>query len=141
MRLLVKKTYSAALEQLRLRRQLIVYGFIGVSGATLDILIYLLLYKEFGVYPPLASFLSVTIAITNNFILNAKFNFKVSDNLLKRFYSFYGIGLSGAVLSAIAIAALQAVDVGPTIAKLLTIPPIVVGQYILNKKISFKQAG
>jgi len=140
-RLLVKKTYSAALEQLRLRRQLIVYGFIGVSGATLDILIYLLLYKEFGVYPPLASFLSVTIAITNNFILNAKFNFKVSDNLLKRFYSFYGIGLSGAVLSAIAIAALQAVDVGPTIAKLLTIPPIVVGQYILNKKISFKQAG
>ena len=119
-------------------QQLIVYGIIGVSGATLDVLGYLFLYKYLNVSPPIASFLSVTLGITNNFILNSKFNFKVNDSLLQRFISFYSIGLAGALASALLIALLQYLGMDPTIAKLLTIPPIVLGQYFLNKRISFK---
>lgn len=132
------KTRQHIIHLTRKNQQLIVYGVIGLSGATLDFLGYLFLYKSLGVPPPIASFLSVTLGITNNFILNSRFNFKVSDNLLKRFMSFYTIGLFGAILSAVLIAGLQYLDVNPTLAKVLTIPPIVLSQYFLNKKISFK---
>lgn len=139
---IVKKTFRTAHHHImhltRTHQQLIVYGIIGISGATLDFLGYLFLYKQLGVAPPIASFLSVTLGITNNFILNSRFNFKVSDNLLKRFTSFYAIGMFGAILSAVIIAILQYFKVDPTIAKLLTIPPIVLSQYILNKRIAFK---
>ena len=134
MKVLVQKT----IELLKQRRQFIIYGLIGLSGATLDFIGYLILYKYFNVPPPIASFASVTLGITNNYILNSRFNFKVSDNHLRRFVNFYSIGLLGAILSAVIIALLQIGLVDPTIAKILTIPPIVLAQYILNKRISFK---
>ena len=80
-------TYQRIRGLARSHRQLVAYGLIGLSGATLDFLGYLVLYKYFGVAPPLASFISVTLGITNNFILNSRFNFKVSDNLWARFAS------------------------------------------------------
>jgi putative flippase GtrA len=119
-------------------QQLIVYGVIGMSGATLDFLAYLFLYQVVNIPPPIASFISVTLGITNNFILNSRFNFRVSNKLLQRFISFYSIGLVGALVSALLIALLQHFQIGPTAAKLITIPPIVLGQYIFNKRISFR---
>jgi putative flippase GtrA len=139
MKELYHKTYTKGRTLAKSQQQLIVYGIIGLSGATLDFLAYLFLYKQLGVAPPLASFLSVSLGITNNFIWNSRFNFKVSDKLLQRFLNFYTIGLIGAVTSAILIAAFQKAGIDPTIAKLLTIPPIVLGQYFLNKKLSFKK--
>jgi putative flippase GtrA len=133
----VSELVATVLRIARQRRQLLIYGIIGVSGATLDFVGYIILYKYFHIAPPIASFLSVTVGITNNYILNSRFNFKVNDNHFKRFLNFYTIGLTGAVLSAVLIAALQHFGVGPTLAKVLTIPPIVLGQYIFNKRISF----
>ena len=120
-------------------RNFILYGLIGLTGATVDYLFYVLFYKVFGIPPEIASFLSVSIGILNNFILNAKFNFKMTDKLLKRFGSFYAIGLTGAILSSILIYVLVSwMSVDPLVAKLITIPPVVLAQFIFNKMISFR---
>jgi len=128
---------TRAIDMARSRRQFIFYGIIGLSGASIDFVGYLILYKIIGITPPIASFISVTLGITNNYILNSKFNFKVNDQHFKRFANFYAIGLTGAVFSALLIYLQQKLGLNPTIAKLITIPPIVLGQYIFNKRFSF----
>jgi putative flippase GtrA len=119
-------------------RQLILYGIIGLSGATIDLLFYILFYKALSIPPGIASFMSVSTGIINNFILNSRHNFKVSDKLLSRFVNFYSIGVGGAILSAALILFLYDLfGVNPVIAKLLTIPPVVLLQFYLNRTYSF----
>lgn len=126
------------LHHLRKRRTFVLYSIIGASGALLDFIAFLILYK-LGMNPSVASFISVSLGITNNFILNRQFNFKVSDKTAKRFAQFYTIGLSGAVVSAVLILLFSVAGMNPVIAKILTIPFIVVAQYVLNKRITFAQ--
>ena len=68
--------------------QLIRYCLIGVTGASLDAVLFWLMTRA-GVYYQLANFISVTCGIVNNFFLNAFFNFKTKNRLLRRFCSFY----------------------------------------------------
>lgn len=119
-------------------RQLILYGLIGLTGATLDFILYIIFYDVFGIPPFIASFLSVSFGIVNNFFLNTYLNFKKYDHLFARGFNFYLIGLGGAVLSAFLIwIFFDYIGVSAVIAKLLTIPPVVILQFFINKKVSF----
>ncbi|HSX15563.1 MAG TPA: GtrA family protein [Candidatus Saccharimonadales bacterium] len=119
--------------------QLIRYGLIGVTGAALDFMLYIVFYRYCSIPPVLASFLSVSFGILNNFILNVKFNFKTHDHLLFRFANFYVIGLGGALLSSLLILVLfNGLGLGENIAKLITIPPVVLAQFFLNRRFAFK---
>lgn len=120
-------------------QQLVLYGIIGLSGATLDFLFYLLFYKVLGIPPVIASFLSVSIGILNNFLLNSRHNFKVNDKLLYRFINFYSIGLVGALASSAMILILfNGLGINAALAKLLTIVPVVLLQFYFNRKYSFQ---
>jgi len=120
-------------------RKFIMYAIIGLSGALLDFLAYLALHFLMGVQPAVASFISVSLGIINNFLLNSRHNFKVNDRMWFRFFNFYSIGLGGALLSSLLIFFLyNLLGVDATIAKLLTIPPVVLSQYFLNVKFSFR---
>ena len=121
-------------------RQFWLYGIIGLSGATIDFVLYVVFYKYVGIPPVFASFLSISIGIVNNFILNSRHNFKVSDALMKRFITFYSIGLGGALLSSVLIFLLfNILGISPAISKLITIPPVVLLQFFLNKSFSFNE--
>lgn len=119
-------------------RELVLYAVIGVTGASLDLLVYLFLSGPLGVDPVLATILSVSVGITNNFLLNTFLNFRVRTRLWLRFLSFYLIGLVGVGLSALIIWVFtDPIDVGNLWAKLISIPPTVIGQFIANKYITF----
>lgn len=81
-------------------RNLLLYVCIGICGASLDFAIFTLLNHGCGVHYQLANCLSVTAGIMLSFTLNSRFNFKKTDHLLKRFISFYGVGLTGLSISA-----------------------------------------
>lgn len=120
-------------------RNFILYVLIGLSGATIDFLAYLVLNKVLGIAPALASFLSVSLGIVNNFIINSRHNFRVNDRMWFRFANFYSIGLGGALLSVVLIFIMYNIlGVDSVWAKVLTIPPVVLVQYFLNVKFSFK---
>lgn len=119
-------------------RELVLYGLIGISGATLDYVSFVFLYSVLGVNPLLATTVSISLGITNNFFLNRHYNFKMKDKTLKRFLSFYSVGIFGIILSILIIFVLHDIfSMNANIAKLISIPPIVLTQYILNKNISF----
>lgn len=126
------------LSLIKSHKTLFIYGVIGLSGAILDLIFYFLFYRFVGIPPVIASFLSVSIGIINNFLLNSRHNFKVSDKLFFRFINFYSIGLGGAILSSVIILILfNGLGIDAMVAKIITIVPVVLLQYFLNKKISF----
>jgi len=121
-------------------RELIKYCIIGCSGALLDFIVYTILIKAFGMNYLLANALSVTAGITNNFFLNAYLNFKVTDNMFKRFISFYLVGMLGLLISEILLYLLvDIMSMNSIIAKIITIFVITIVQFILNKTITFKK--
>ncbi len=125
----------------RKHRQIVLYGIIGASGALLDLVCFLLLFNIFNIDPLTATILSTSLGITNNFILNTLFNFKVRDRLHHRFLLFYLVGFLGLVLSVLVIYTLHNIGgLNANIAKIISIPLIVVIQYYVNSRLSFSSS-
>ena len=113
------------------------YALIGVSGVVLDFILYTVLV-QLGMSPIIASVISVSAGIINNFFLNAYLNFKKTSNLGRRFISFYLIGFTGVIISVLFIFVLHNIfGLHPLVAKLLSIVPIIIFQFLFNKSISF----
>lgn len=120
-----------------LDRRFILYGVIGASGAIIDFIIFTLLVWA-KMDPIIASIVSVSCGIINNFTWNASFNFKKKDHLMRRFISFYLVGCGGILLTiAIIFVFHDLFSVDSIIAKLISIPPVMASQFLLNKTISF----
>jgi putative flippase GtrA len=123
------------------RRNFIIYAIIGISGATLDYLSFVAMMKWVPLHYLLINAISTSFGITNNFFLNAHFNFGVRDLMIRRFISFYSVGLIGmAVASGLLLVMVDLMGFIPEISKLVVIFVIVVLQYNLNKRISFRQS-
>jgi len=119
-------------------KQFILYGIIGISGATLDFTIFNFLLK-FDFYYLIANSISILFGITNNFILNAKFNFKKTDNYIKRYINFLFVGLFGLFVSNLFLYIfIGYLEWSAIYSKLLTIIIIFIIQYNLNKSLTFR---
>jgi len=120
-------------------RKFIIYGFIGVTGVTLDLIIFSALIKFSPIYYLLANIVSVSLGIINNFVLNVLFNFKVKNNLFRRFLNFYGVGMVGLLVSSIMLFILVSFfGLNVYLSKSIIILLVVVLQYNLNVRYSFK---
>lgn len=117
---------------------LIRYCLIGVTGVSLDFIIFFLLTTKCGIYYQFTNVLSVSCGIANNFILNAFFNFKVKNNLRKRFLIFYSVGISGLILSGLLLFVLVELIGGSVLlSKGITIIIVTIMQFNLNKYFTF----
>lgn len=121
-------------------RHLILYGLIGSSSALLDFLIFTLLTEVFGVYYLIANCISVTCGLTNSFILNRKYNFKVTDKTLKRAIMFFAVGYCGlAINSTLLYVFINYVHLATPISKLCAMVIEVLIQFIVNSLVTFKK--
>lgn len=130
---LIKKLYKKF-------RNLILYGVIGSSSALLDFTIFTILTELCGVYYLIANCISVTCGLTNSFILNRKYNFKVTDKTIKRAAMFFFVGFCGLILNStlLYIFINYAYFVTP-VAKLCAIAIEVLLQFTINSLITFKK--
>ena len=109
-------------------------------GASLDFIIFWLLTNKVGLHYQLSNLVGVLFGITNNFFLNAFFNFKTTDRLLARFACFLGVGMTGCGISAgLLLAFIGGLRMENVYAKLLTIFFVTAVQFILNKFITFRK--
>lgn len=130
---LIKKLYKRF-------RNLILYGIIGSSSALLDFLIFTLLTEVFGVYYLVANCISVTCGLTNSFILNRKYNFKVTDKTLKRAVMFFAVGYCGLALnSTLLYVFINFAHFATPIAKLCAMAIEVLLQFLVNSLVTFKK--
>ncbi|MCK9641680.1 MAG: GtrA family protein [Prolixibacteraceae bacterium] len=117
------------------------YALIGLTGVALDFIVYSILIKVFNVNFLTANFIAISFGIINNFVLNTLFNFKTKNKIFVRFVSFYAVGLLGLLLSEILLIIFVLIIDSPIIAKVLTLPIVLVFQYGFNKYFSFSHEG
>ncbi len=104
----------------------------------LDLAVFFVLFNAVHVDKFAATAVSTTAGITNNFVFNVRYNFRVTDRLSVRFARFYLVGLAGLGLTA-ALFAIFVDGLGwdANLVKVLSLAPVLVTQYALNKRWSF----
>lgn len=121
-------------------QQLLRYGIIGATCAGIDFACYSILVLC-GINMFVANIVGVNVGILLSFYLNRKYNFKVTDNTLRRFLIFYAVGLTG--LGASSLILYLTVDLwnfNEFYSKLFSIVIVALLQFCLNKFITFKEA-
>ncbi|MCW2683593.1 MAG: dolichyl-phosphate beta-D-mannosyltransferase [Blastococcus sp.] len=119
-------------------RNFFLYQLIGVSGVLLDLLLFLLLYNVVGLHEQIATAISTSAGITNNFLLNSFLNFRKRDGMLRRFGRFYAVGLLGIGLVAVLLLVFHSwLGVDANVVKIASMPVVAVFQFFLNKRWSF----
>ena len=118
---------------------LIKYGVIGVMGLGIDFFVFFLAFQVFGLHYLIANALSVVLALTHNFLLNAFLNFKVRDQLPRRFMLYFSFGMGGLLLSSGGLFLLiEILNLNALVSKALMLGGVTLLQFILNKNITFK---
>lgn len=116
------------------------YGIVGVFGLVVDMGIFYILHKMFGVNYIISNILSSTMAVIHNFVVNSVFTFKVKDKPLKRFVSFYTIALAGmAVSSGLLALMIDGLKMDSMISKMIAVVIVAILQYFLNKRLTFRE--
>lgn len=141
-------------------RELVKYGLVGTVGMAIDMGVFYLLAVKFSVQYPFSIYIgellgdriplsvidtdishviSSLLAITNNFILNSYFTFKVTDNKVRRFLSFAGIAAIGLVISTTLITLLVGkFGIDEMWAKIIATCFVAALQFLINKFFTFK---
>jgi UDP-galactopyranose mutase len=120
-------------------RQIFWYGVIGSFSAGLDSLIfYFLRSLDWNLYA--ANFIGINLGIMCSFSLNALFNFKMTDKLLKRAAGFLSVGYFGLLLSTLIIYfGVDVMKLRDITVKIFSVFIVAGFQFVLNKFITFRR--
>lgn len=122
------------------KKQFLLYCVIGVSGVTLDFGVYWLLLHSGKLDYQAANATGYASGTLLSFILNARFNFRVTDKIGLRLASFLGVALLGWLASAGLLSVLiGGYDLNKYGAKFAALVLVVLLQYNLNRLFSFRK--
>ncbi len=130
---------SMIIELWQTYRNVLLYGIIGISAVVVDFAFFLVFYNVFGITPVVATALSVSIAMVYAFVLNAVYNFKTKDRVQQRFFSYALVSIAGMGASMAVIQGLTWLQIDANLAKAVSLPPIVILQYLLNRHFTFQR--
>lgn len=120
-------------------RNIILYGVIGCCSSGLDFLLYTLFVSVFSLHYLFSNCLSVLAGISTSFVLNRKYNFRVTDRTKRRFAIFLTVGLCGMMLSNVILyICIDLLHLDELLSKLLSIVLVVFMQFLFNKYITFR---
>lgn len=130
------KAYT--LRFLRRRRNLVLYGSIGLTALLLEIALFHMLTHQYSLSVAVGNALAMGSGFIVSFSLNSHYNFKVRDQLLNRLLRFGFITAAGYVVSTgIILLLVAAAHISPFQAKLISIPFFFLFQYSLNSRYTF----
>ena len=117
----------------------IFYSIFGGMGVLTDFLVYSS-FIVLKINYQLANLFGYFCGGVVSYILNLKYNFKVDDQILKRFYKYLIIAIIGYFISVLILymmVDIYMIDV--IISKIITLIFVVLIQFNLNKKYTFKK--
>lgn len=124
----------------RLCLRFILYSVIGCSGVFIDVIIFYTLVNVVDTNYILANVVSILSGATNNFILNAKINFKVHDKKFSRYISFISIACIGILCSSTIIhICVSKFHLPVMFGKCIAILIVTALQFTLNTLITFRR--
>jgi putative flippase GtrA len=124
----------------RVSVQLFFYCLCGGIGVTTDYCIYYIVLR-FGVWYQVANILSYASGTLVSFFLNRSITFQTLNKTGRRLAMFFGVAAVGYGVSAAMLSFLVGfASIEPRISKLMTLPVVVVIQFLINRRITFSKA-
>jgi len=121
-------------------RQFLLYCLCGGLGVSTDYAVFYLAVTA-GLWYQGANLAGYVAGTLLSFALNRVLTFGMRDRVMQRLAMFLGVAAVGFGASAIMLWLLvQQFGVDPRIAKLLTLPMVVVLQFTLNRRLTFNAA-
>jgi len=120
-------------------KQFLFYCLCGGIGVTTDYLIY---YSALtmGLWYQGANVLGYASGTLVSFLLNRKITFAVHDKVSRRLVCFFSVAAIGFLASAFMLwLMVDVVLIDPMVAKLLTLPFVVIIQFSLNRRVTFSE--
>jgi len=116
-------------------KNLVIYILIGGFAFIIDYTVFILTFEYFGINEYIANLIAMNVGAIFSFSFNAFLNFKKTDKLLKRFFSYYiviiiGMGISTFILSLWGKENIQ-------IGKIVAMAIVSCFQFIFNKIVTF----
>lgn len=128
----IKSLYKA-------NREFALYALIGIEGVVVEMAAFWFVLYPLGQDKLVANVAGWLLSNIHNFVLNAFFNFKTRDQLIKRFATYFVVTLVGlAISSTIILVGTDILKIHPLISKAISIVVVVLVQFFLNEKITFK---
>lgn len=119
--------------------QFLLYCLCGGLGVTIDYGIYHLVLTQ-GIGYQVANVLGYLGGTLVSFSLNRIITFRVKDQVFRRLVIFLGVAAVGYLSSACVLWLLVVVmQIDARIAKLLTLPLVVIIQFSLNRRLTFNE--
>lgn len=123
------------------QKQFVLYCLIGTSGTVLDFAIYGQIGRSRLLDYQAANVISYASGTLLSFILNARYNFRVTDKIPLRLARFVGVALLGWAVSAALLYLFVGVwGFNKYYSKVATLVVIVFLQYNLNRRFSFHKS-
>lgn len=120
--------------------QFLLYCLCGGIGVSTDYVLYYITYSN-GLPYQGANALGYIAGTLASFTLNRIFTFGMRDRVLQRLALFLSVAAVGFGASALMLWVLvQGLHLDPRLAKLATLPVVVVLQFALNRRITFNAA-
>lgn len=121
-------------------KDLILYGIIGCFTSAIDFAVFTLLVQYVDLHYIVANCISVLVGISTSFYLNRKYNFKVTDKTVRRFFTFLTVGICGLMLSNLILwIGITQLNLNELFTKLASIILVVFFQFLFNKFVTFKR--
>lgn len=118
--------------------QFVLYCLCGGVGVTTDYFIYLSALT-FGLWYQAANVLGYVSGTIVSFFLNRKITFNVKDKVGQRLMIFLGVAAVGFSASALMLwIMVDVMAVDARISKLITLPVVLIIQFSLNRRITFR---
>ncbi len=118
------------------------FSIVGVTNTIVDIGTLYILTRSFGAASINANQISVEVAIVWSFFWNNLWTFSkrnIQDPFFKRFFIFQFVSLGGYVLNQIIfLILLQVFSIYDLSAKLLTVPAVLIFNYLVNSRWTFR---
>jgi len=120
--------------------QFLLYCFCGGIGVTTDYAVYYLAFTN-GTWYQAANGLGYLSGTLVSFFLNRLITFGVRDRMVRRLFLFLCVASAGFLASALLLWLLvEVASMDARLAKLVTLPMVVVLQFSLNRRITFSAA-
>jgi putative flippase GtrA len=121
-------------------QQFLLYCLCGGMGVSTDYAVFWLSVTG-GLWYQGANLLGYLAGTLMSFALNRVFTFGMRDRTMQRLAMFLGVAAVGFAASAAMLWALvQGFHLDPRLAKVLTLPMVVVLQFTLNRRLTFQAA-
>lgn len=118
----------------------LMYFFIGGTASAIDVGLFLVLYELLGFGAIASHSVSIPTSALFSFTCNAVFNFKKTDRILGRAFSFAVIVALGYLLGVLIIWLVESYTPwGGSVGKIISLPFVFIFQFYLNSRISFSE--